>query len=152
MLTATAGTLSSTNTVQVSGTTLSVSGASTLVLGVTTSLSIILRDSGGVGIPNQSIDVSSALGNSLSAPTVTTDTTGQATVNVTTRVPGNDTIRVSALGATATATLTISAANFVFTTPASAAQVPLNTPQAITVHWDQASVNQVGQSRSEPDC
>src|SRR5262249_58269748 len=77
---------------------------------------------------------------------VTTDVTGQATVDVTARVPGPDTIQVAALGATATASLLISAANFVLTAPAPAAQVPLNTPQAVTMHWDQAGVNQVGQT------
>ena len=53
-VTATTGNLSSTNTVQVVGTTLNVSGATTLVLGATTRLTILLRDSGRVGIQNQS--------------------------------------------------------------------------------------------------
>jgi hypothetical protein len=145
-VTATIGNISSTNTVQVSGTTLSISCASTLVLGATTRLSIFLRDSAGVTIPNQSITVSSALGNNLSAAVVKTDVTGQANVDVTARVPGDDTIQVSALGATVTATLTVSAANFVITIPAPAAQVSLNTPQAVTIHWDQAGVNQIGQT------
>src|SRR5205823_2958060 len=49
-------------------------------------------------------------------------------------------------GATATATLSISADNFVLTAPASAAQVNLNTPQTVTVHWDQAGTPQVNQT------
>ena len=145
-VTARVGNLSSTNSVQVTGTTLTVSGASSLVLGVTTRLSILLRDSGGTGIQNQTITVSSALGNTLSAPTVTTDVTGQASVDVTARVPGTDTIQVTALGAMTTASLLISAANFILTAPAPAAQVPLNTPQAVTVHWDETGVNQAGQT------
>jgi len=145
-VTARIGNLSSTNSVQVTGTTLTVSGASSLVLGVTTRLSILLRDSGGTGIQNQTITVSSALGNTLSAPTVTTDVTGQASVDVTARVPGTDTIQVTALGAMTTASLLISAANFILTAPAPAAQVPLNTPQAVTVHWDETGVNQAGQT------
>ncbi len=143
---ATIGNLSSTNTVLVSGTTLSVSGASTLVLGATTQLSILLHDSGGSGIPNQPITVSSALGNTLSATTVTTDATGQSIVDVTARVPGNDTIQVSVLGATATVMLTVNAANFAFTAPAASAQVLLNASQPVTVHWDEAGVNQVGRT------
>jgi len=76
---------------------------------------------------------------------VLTDTTGQATVDVTARVPGNDTITVSALGATATATLSISADNFVLTTSAPPTGAPLNIPQPVMVHWDKAGVNQGGQ-------
>jgi hypothetical protein len=145
-VTATTGNISSTNTVQVNGTTLSISGASTLVLGATTRLFIFLRDSAGSFIPNQSISVSSVLGNKLSATAVKTDVTGQATVDVTASVPGDDTIQVSALAATATTTLTVSAANFVITIPVPAAQVVLNTPQTVTAHWDQAGVNQIGQT------
>ena len=43
-VTATAGAFNSTNTVQVTGTTLTLSGATALVLGSTTQLSILLRD------------------------------------------------------------------------------------------------------------
>ena len=144
-VTAMVGNISSRNTVQITGTTLSISGANSIVLGVSTRLSILLRDSGGTGIANQSITVSSALGNPLSATTVMTDFTGQTTVDVTGLTPGNDTIQVSGLGATATTTLLISAANFLFTAPAPATQVRLNTPQAVTVHWDQAGVPQGSQ-------
>jgi hypothetical protein len=144
-VTAMANNISSQNTVQITGTTLSISGANAIVLGVSTRLSILLRDSGGTGIANQPITVSSALGNPLSATTVTTDFTGQTTVDVTGLTPGTDTIQVSGLGTTATTTLLISAANFLLTAPAPATQVQLNTPQAVTVHWDQAGVPQAGQ-------
>ena len=144
-VTATTGNLSSRNTVQITGTTLSISGASSIVLGVSTRFSIILRDSGGTGIANQFITVSSALGNPLSATTITTDITGQTTVDVTGLLPGNDMIQVSGLGVTATTTLLISAANFLLTVPASATQVPLNTLQPVDVHWDQGGVPQVSQ-------
>ena len=107
-VTASIGNLSSTNTVQVEGTTLSVSGVTTIIRGSTTRLTILLRDSAGVGIQNRAIRVSSALGNTLSAPTVTTDANGQATVDVTGNVAGTDGITVAALGATATAMLSVS--------------------------------------------
>ena len=116
-VTATTGNVSSTNTVQVQGTTLSVSGITTITRGSTTRLTILLRDSAGVGIQNRAIRVSSALGNPLSAPTVTTDANGQATVDVTGNIAGTDSISVAAIGATATATLSISADNFVLTLP-----------------------------------
>ena len=52
-VTATAGALTSTNTVTVTGTTVTLSGTSTLVLGQTTTLSILLQDSKGNGIPTR---------------------------------------------------------------------------------------------------
>jgi hypothetical protein len=145
-VTATAGTLVSTNTVQVTGTTITLSGASSLVLGETTTLSILLRDSGGDGIAHQEVAVSSEAGNTLSADTVTTDTNGQATVDITATLGGTDTIQATALGVSGSTTLTVSSANFVFIEPAAGTEVPLETDQRIRVHWDEAGVNQVGQT------
>jgi hypothetical protein len=81
-VTATSGDLTSTNNVQVSGTTIAISGANSLVLRGTTTLSILLQDSGGNGIANRVIAVTSNQGNTLSVPTVTTDSNGQSTVQV----------------------------------------------------------------------
>jgi hypothetical protein len=122
-VTAVAGTLTSTNTVAVTGTTVTLSGTSTLVLGQTATLSTLLRDSGGNGIPNEVVTVSSALRNTLSVATVTTDFQGQATVRVTATTGGSDTIQATALGATGTFSLTVSPDNFRFNTPASGAEV-----------------------------
>ena len=146
-VTATTESLSSTSTVEVVGTTLNVSGATRLVLGATTRLTILLQDSGRVGIQNHPITITSSLGNPLSATMVMTDVSGQATVDVTASFSGTDIIQVTASGvAPTTTTLLISADNFVIRLPAPDAQVPLNAPQAVTMHWDQAGVNQVGQT------
>lgn len=145
-VTATAGTLVSTNTVNVTGTTVTLSGTSALVLGETTTLSILLRDSGGDGITSQVVTLSSTLGNTLSVTSVTTDSNGQATFQVTAAVAGTDTISATALGVTGTLSLAVSSANFVFTTPGAGAEVNLGAVQAVTVHWDEAGVNQVGQT------
>jgi hypothetical protein len=59
---------------------------------------------------------------------------------VTATVPGTDTIQASALGATGTVTLSISSSNFAFTTPLPDAEVPLNTPQPVTVHWEESGL------------
>jgi hypothetical protein len=137
---ATTGNLSSSQQVQVTGTTLTISGASALVLGGATQLSLLLRDSGGNGIQNKVVSLSSMLGNTLSATTVTTDSTGQAAVTVTATVPGTDTIQALALGATGTATLSINSANFAFTAPLPDAELPLNTSQPVTVYWEESGV------------
>jgi Big-like domain-containing protein len=139
-VTATTGNLSSSQQVQVTGTTLAISGASALVLRGTTQLSLLLRDSSGNGIQNKVVTLSSTLGNTLSTTTVMTDSTGQATVTVTATVPGTDTIQASALGATGTVTLSISSSNFAFTTPLPDAEVPLNTLQPVTVHWEESGL------------
>jgi hypothetical protein len=146
-VTASIGNLSSTNMVQVEGTTLSVSGVTTIIRGSTTRLTILLRDSAGVGIQNRAIRVRSAQGNTLSAPTVTTDANGQTTVDVTGNITGTDSVTVDALGATATALLSVSASNFVLTTvPTPVTEVPLNTPQSVKIHWDEAGVPQGGKT------
>jgi hypothetical protein len=145
-VTATAGTLVSTNAVNVTGTTITLSGTSALVLGEITTLSILLRDSGGNGITSQVVTLSSALGNTLSVTSVTTDSNGQATFKVTAAVAGSDTITASALGISGALNLAVSSANFVFTTPSVGAEVNLGAVQTITVHWDEAGVNQVGQT------
>jgi hypothetical protein len=147
-VTAVAGALDSEAIVAVTGTTVTLSGPSTLVLGQTTRLSILLRDAGGNPISGRVVTLSSAQGNTLASPTVTTGFNGQAEGQVTAAVPGDDTIQATVLGATGTLALTVSSANFVFTTPTpSPAPIPevnLDAAQAIVVHWDEAGVNQVG--------
>jgi hypothetical protein len=143
-LTALAGTLISANTVTVTGTTITLSGTNTLVLNQTTTLSILLRDSAGNGIPGRVISLSSDLGNTLSAPTVTTNFAGQAEIEVTATVAGTDTIRATALGATGTLALLVSPATFAYTTPASGAEVNLNTDQTVSVHFELDGVDQAG--------
>ena len=59
------------NTVQVTGTTLTLSGPTSAVLNNPIPLSILLRDSAGMGIPNGRV-------------TITTDFTGAVPITVTT--------------------------------------------------------------------
>jgi hypothetical protein len=141
-VTAVAGTLTDENDVAVTGTTVTLSGTGTLVLRQTTTLSILLRDSGGHGIPNQTVTVSSGLGNTLSQVTPT-DFNGQTSVTVTATAAGSDIIQAKALGATGTFALTVSSANFGFSSPAPNTPVNLGAFQRVIVHWDEAGVNQV---------
>jgi Bacterial Ig-like domain (group 1) len=106
-----------------------ISGASTLVLTQQTTLSILLRNSGGNPIPNELITLSSTRGNTLSATTQTTDFNGSASITVRAVVGGTDTIQATALGASGTLTLTVSSANFVFNEPAPGIGVRLETEQ-----------------------
>lgn len=143
-LSATTGSLTATNTVVVSGTTLSISGSSSLVLSNTSSYDIFLKDSGNNPIAGSTLAVTSSAGNPLNNSAPVTDSTGRATVILTGTIGGTDTLTVSALGTTATQTISISTTNFVFTTPAVGTEVPISTPQTITVHYDINGVNQAG--------
>jgi Bacterial Ig-like domain (group 1) len=150
-VTATSGGLTSTNNVEVSGTTVAISGVNSLVLGGTTTLSILLQDSGGNGIANQAVAVTSNQDNTLSAETVTTDSNGQATIDVTADSPINDTITASALGASGATILIVNSADFSFitpdpTAPADQREIDLRTSLTITIRWLNAGVPQVGET------
>lgn len=142
-VTATAGTATATIPVTVVGTNLTVTGSPTLVLNGSGTYTVALTNSSNAGIANTPVALTSALGNTLSAATVTTNATGQQTFTVTATKSGKDTITATALGITATQTITISAQNFSFTTPASSVTVtdvdltstakPVN--QTLTVVW-----------------
>lgn len=136
-VTATTGNLDATVGVNVTGTSLAVSGESSATLGDTTPLIITLTDSDGDPISGKSITVSSGLGNTLSAATLTTSSSGQATVNVTAVNPGTDTISMSAQGASATHSLVISGDQFQMVTPAANADINLGACQSIQVSWQQ---------------
>lgn len=134
-VTATSGSAVGTLQVAVAGTTLSFSGATTVTLGGTSTVAVKATDSQGVAIANLPITVASSLNNGLSATTVTTDSLGSAAVTYTATNPGTDTLSFDGGGATTTATLQISGENFVFTSPAANAQIPVGTPTAVSVRY-----------------
>jgi hypothetical protein len=143
-LTATADGITATNSVNVIGTTVNISGNSSLVFGNATPLTITAKDSVGNGISNAPITVTSAAGNTLTPASGTTDATGQFTTTVTGTKAGSDTITASGIGVTKTFALTVSAANFGFTAPASGTELPVGKPATLTVHWDQSGVPVAG--------
>lgn len=134
-VTAVAGGITRTVVVNVVGSRLSIQGPAALVLGASAPYTISLVDSADRGINGTALAVSSARANTLSAPTLTTDSTGRATFNVTIANAGNDTITATGLGLTATQTISVNSDSFTFTTPAVAAEIPLSTPQTVTVRW-----------------
>lgn len=154
---ATAGTLTATNTVDVTGTVLTVSGTNSVAFKETSTLSIALQDSSGNGIPDATVNISAL--NSLfdtknqalldtdgdTLPDVTTDFNGQATFKVRGDMSGTDKITVSALGAPATFALTVSSDTLTYTVPDLSADptpdVPFTVlPQMITVKWLESGV------------
>lgn len=145
-ITATAGTLTATVDVAVTGTQLTLSGPSNLPQGGTGTYSVSLRDAGGTGIAGQSIAVSSARSNTLSSTSVTTDSSGQATFTMTAANGGTDTVTATGMGLSATQSTEVSLDQFSFTAPNQGAEIVLNTPQSVTVQWQQGGVPQVGRT------
>jgi len=134
-VTAVAGGITKTVAVNVIGSRLAIAGPTALVLAASAQYTVTLLDSADRGIAGRALTVSSAKGNTLSASSLTTDATGRATFNVTATSGGNDTITVTGLGLTSTQPVAVNADSFSFTTPADAAEVPLGTPQTVTVKW-----------------
>lgn len=133
-------------TVRVTGTTITVNGENSIILGGTSNLTILLTDSGSVGLVGEVLTVESALGNTLSTASPVTNASGQATVTLTANVPGQDTITVSKEGATSgSLIINISDDNFILVpVPENTdlQRLALNTAQEFVVRWTRGGVPQ----------
>ncbi|MFK8015764.1 MAG: Ig-like domain-containing protein [Gammaproteobacteria bacterium] len=145
-VTATSGDLSATVLVAVTGTQLTITGPSSLVQGATADFTLVLADAAGNGIANETVSLTSSLGNTLASTTLTTDFSGQAQVQYTAVNGGTDSLQASALGETAASEISISADTFTFTAPATNAEFNLNEMDAISVRWIQNNSPVVGQT------
>jgi len=132
-------------TIDVIGTTLSISGAAALPQGDSATYTIVLANAAGNGIANQTVDVTSANGNTLAAATLTTDVSGQAQVDLTASAAGPDTLTATALGLSATTDLNVSDDSFAITAPLAGAEILLNTATPIDLTWTIGGVNQDGE-------
>jgi Big-like domain-containing protein len=131
--------------INVLGTTLSLSGASALAQGDSAPYTIVLTDAGGNGISGQTVDISSAAGNTLASNSLTTDVCGQAQVVLTASTAGTDTLTATALGISATQDLAVSDDSFSITAPLNGDEVILNTVIPVDLTWSIGGVPQVGQ-------
>ncbi|MGH8142378.1 MAG: beta strand repeat-containing protein [Steroidobacteraceae bacterium] len=147
-VTATAGTSSGTVNVAVIGSTLTVTGPSSLVLGSSATYTVALTDSGSNGIGNTALNVSSALGNTVTPASLVTDSTGHATFQLTATMAGSDTVTAAGLGLTATQALSVSSQNFNFTAPAANASVDIGSSQAVKLVWTNGGVPVANQTVS----
>lgn len=131
---------SSVLTVAVVGTTLELAAPASVVLGDTATIDVFLTDSNDAGIQGVELEVSSALGNTISDTSPqTAGSAGKASFTYTAVNSGADVITVTALGVTNAANVSISADAFAFMQAASEAdqvlEVHLNTPQQLGVEW-----------------
>ncbi|HWS75918.1 MAG TPA: Ig-like domain-containing protein [Quisquiliibacterium sp.] len=134
-VTARTGSLSKSLDVAVVGTTLTLNGPSNVVISAPTEFTIGLRDAAGAVLAGKPVAVTSAAGNTLSAATVTTDAAGQARLTFTGTKPGPDTLTVSALGASAAASLQVASSQISFVSPTPGKEIPVATPQQVTVSY-----------------
>ena len=124
-ITAMSDLISDSVNVQVVGTTVSLTGSSSLAINDSNTYIVNVLDSDGNPIGNEEVSLSlsnqsteSPAGDvaEISLPaTVTTDFTGQATVNVTGTTGGTNSIVASALGVSSTRDVAVQADSFLFT-------------------------------------
>lgn len=133
-VTAIAGGVTKTITVDVAGTTLTVQGPPALTLNQQGTYTVTLVDSGNDPVPNQTVTVASQRTNTLTSTSVVTSSTGTATFKMTAANAGNDTITVTALGLTATQAVAVNSDSFTITAPTANTEVPLGTPVTVTAH------------------
>jgi hypothetical protein len=139
------GGLTDTVVVNVTGTTLLLEGPDNVVQDDVVPFTARLRNSAGQGISGQTVTISSAAGNTLSAATLVTNSQGEVNFTVTGTQGGDDTLSASALGLVASAPLAVSADDsLVFIEPAAGAEVTLGTAQPVTVEWRVGGVAQSG--------
>jgi Bacterial Ig-like domain (group 1) len=146
-----AGSTIQTVQVAVVGTTLAVSGPASIVQGANGSYSVSLTDSAGNGIGNQTVVLTSALGNTLTPASVTTGTTtGAASFVLAAANSGADTITATwQTNVIATQSVAISNQNFSITAPAANATITVSpstapVPVPVTVSWTASGAGQNG--------
>lgn len=148
-LTATLGTLTAKNTVQATGSKVSISGVNSVVTGNTTQLTIRVQDGAGKAVPQQAVTLKSSLNNTFTvggqaATTVTTDSSGQATVTYTATNAGVDQLSASALNETGALTVNVSSDQFTIAT--SQPEIALNTPLVVSATFKRNGVAQTNQT------
>ncbi len=145
-VTATAGFAEQTVTVEVKGTRIELSGPTNVVLNDQVQYVARLLDAGDNGIPGESVEFVSSVGNTLSAASVVTDSTGEATVTLSATQIGDDTLTGTALGEVADVALNVSQDAFTFVAPAADTEIPLGVSTGVTVEWLVDGAPQAGQT------
>lgn len=135
-VTATSGTVTASVKVDVGGSALSVQGPAALTANQTGNYTVTLVDAGNHGIANTAVTVASARSNTLSATSLTTNSSGVATFTMKVTASGNDTITVTSSGITATQAVSVGSDVFTFIAPVAGTEVGLAPGnQSVTVNW-----------------
>lgn len=143
-VTVTSGTASGRITLPVTGTRVTLTGPSSLKLGDATTYTARLLDSSGNGIGGASLNVVSALGNALSATSLTTSANGEASFVYTANRSGDEVLTITGQGTSARINVGVSDIDFVVASPANNTSVIVGTAQAISVQYRVGGVGQSG--------
>lgn len=142
-----AGTVSESIVIPVTGTRVTVAGATSMqVGGAPVQYSVRALDSTGAGITDATIQLTTSLGNALSAAAITTDKTGAATFIYTPNLSGTDTLGISGMGASAAIQVLVSATDFTVSSPAVNTSILVGADQLITVRYRNDKVGVSGQT------
>lgn len=134
-VTASVGDKTSTLTIEVVGTAILISAPRSMVLGDEVSVTADLTDFDGKGIQGRTLSVSSALGNPITITSmVTAGNSGRVTFRYKATQGGSEELRVTGLGASAVAAISIQSDQFRFLNT-QVLEVPLGSEQALTVEW-----------------
>ena len=127
------------------GSTLDVSGPDTLVSGDQAELVLSLNAGNGEPISNQVVAMTSTAGNSIEPAVAITDADGRVSVLVGTE-NSNDTVQISALGGTVTASHAFEVSSDVlqFADGTRDSELPVSQENLITVVWTSQSSSVVG--------
>ena len=119
VVTARVGSITKTINIAVVGTAITVTGTSALQVGGSASpYSLRALDSAGNPISGVTLTAVSALGNGISPASITTDLSGNGTINYSPNTAGTDSLTVTGAGATSTPlVISISAVSFDYVTP-----------------------------------
>lgn len=148
-VTVTAGTVSGSVVVNVTGTRIRLTPPSaTLSLGDAVAFTAVLEDSAGLGISGRTVAISSVRGNGLSATSLTTGLGGAVQFTLTATQSGLDTLSASSIGTSAQSDVSVSGDSFSITTPAQNAEIALGAVQNVTATLAISGVPQVGQTIS----
>lgn len=144
-VTVTAGTITGSIVVPVTGTNLSIVGVGSVLLGGTTTYAVTVRDSGGNPVPAAAVTVRSALSNNVSPASLTTDANGGATFNYVANTAGNDVLTVTGAGASTTTAVVVSGQDFAVVSPSAGTEVFVNTPREVRVRFRSGGAGVAGQ-------
>lgn len=138
-VTAQAGGVSNSLSVEISGTSISISGPSSISLGGSATYRVTLSDADGNGIAGQPITLSTNRG-TLSASNSTSSSNGSVDVQLSGgNTGGTATITASAYSGSsqvsATQDVVIAGDSFAFTAPDTATEVDLGVEQQVTIEW-----------------
>lgn len=126
--------------INVVGTQIDIASPQAVVLNDSALIDIFVQDSEGKGIEGVVVNITSALGNTLSMTNpITSGASGKAAVTYTAVNSGVDTLLVTALGSQRSATLNVSPDSFTFlptiANPPPVEEVELNTPKRLLLQW-----------------